>query len=762
MTSRGLFWLVLSTAALPLLFEAVSGCGFSAGTIGPTRDLNDNALECGCTCNPGDLMVLAGTDDAEQDGATMILDDDDLDLGEKIVGLRFDGVLLPPGALIQTAYVQFTVRDSDAGTTSVTIHAEASTAAATFTTTDDDLSGRVVGTESVDWSNIDPWTSGDAGPAQQTPDLSLLLQELVNLPGWTRGSAVVLRFEALEGRREGVPFETDPAAVAKLVIVSDSSVSMTLPICASPGVERDSVGAITDAGLAAECEVRAEATLSGLARACTYPSACTCTLVDIPGEWDNSFESGVCNAPCTEMVADGTCTNFDPDAFNECLAANNGDVSACEQHVSATNAPPPGSSSPVCVASGSPLAYQLYGRRSECAVQGTSHIELGEEEPEHDPATAGRVEILGGPCPGADCAVNAYLALIMDPIEFDKFGPNPVFRDLSASGRSVGAAMFTSAAGEAVFAEDTLFGTGNGRRGSDSLAVDATNEAPLDIGIDWAGKACDVVGNLAATVDGEEPDGTCTGDSSVVCTADSPDCDAVGGPCVFEEEDIEPMTVNVALLDGTIVTPPPTAAAGADQSVECTSSAGASFTLSGSASDPDGNVALTSWRAGSRIGPELSPDLSVSQALGVGGTEHYVLRVIDSFAQADEDATQVAVVDTAPPELSLSVSPATLWPPNHKFHLVTASLETSDVCDTSPEIRLVSITSNEPGDGSGDGSTNPDVQGAAIGTDDRQFMLRAERSGNGSGRVYTITYVAEDDSGNETTRQATVSVAHNK
>ena len=42
--------------------------------------------------------------------------------------------------------------------------------------------------------------------------------------------------------------------------------------------------------------------------------------------------------------------------------------------------------------------------------------------------------------------------------------------------------------------------------------------------------------------------------------------------------------------------------------------------------------------------------------------------------------------------------------------------------------------------------------------DDFSFKLRAERSGGGSGRVYTITYMVTDDCGNSATASATVTV----
>jgi hypothetical protein len=117
-----------------------------------------------------------------------------------------------------------------------------------------------------------------------------------------------------------------------------------------------------------------------------------------------------------------------------------------------------------------------------------------------------------------------------------------------------------------------------------------------------------------------------------------------------------------------------------------------------------------------------------------------------------------AVKDTTAPQLTLSASPSVIWPPDHKFVPIAITVATSDVCDQNPAIRLVSIASNESASAPGAGNTSPDVQGAAFGTDDRQFQLRAERSGQGSGRIYTITYEATDASGNATSGTVTVTV----
>jgi len=111
----------------------------------------------------------------------------------------------------------------------------------------------------------------------------------------------------------------------------------------------------------------------------------------------------------------------------------------------------------------------------------------------------------------------------------------------------------------------------------------------------------------------------------------------------------------------------------------------------------------------------------------------------------------ITVEDTTPPELSLTVEPSVLWPANHKMVEITSSWEVSDNCDEWPEVTLVNITINE------DGATEDDIQ---IG--DEGIWLRAERSGIGDGRIYTITYRAVDDSGNVSIESAAVTVPHDK
>jgi hypothetical protein len=120
------------------------------------------------------------------------------------------------------------------------------------------------------------------------------------------------------------------------------------------------------------------------------------------------------------------------------------------------------------------------------------------------------------------------------------------------------------------------------------------------------------------------------------------------------------------------------------------------------------------------------------------------------------------VLDTVPPTLNLSLDWSVLWPPNHQMREINATISVVDDTDPNPTVELASIVSSEPDDGLGDGDTPNDIQDAVFGTDDRQFSLRAERSGTGDGRIYAVTYVARDAAGNTATAVATVTVPHDR
>lgn len=144
------------------------------------------------------------------------------------------------------------------------------------------------------------------------------------------------------------------------------------------------------------------------------------------------------------------------------------------------------------------------------------------------------------------------------------------------------------------------------------------------------------------------------------------------------------------------------------------------------------------------------------------GTTPVAFTARDGSGNLQSCGTSVRVADTVPPRLSIAPSAATLWPPNHKLVPVTVAISVSDRCDSAVSFELVSITSNEPDNGLGDGDTTGDIQGAEPGTADTSFLLRAERSGSGAGRTYRIEYRAVDAAGNASEATAFVRVPHNR
>ena len=216
---------------------------------------------------------------------------------------------------------------------------------------------------------------------------------------------------------------------------------------------------------------------------------------------------------------------------------------------------------------------------------------------------------------------------------------------------------------------------------------------------------------------------------------------------------------------------PPTADAGEDQDLECTSASGAEVILDGTnSSDPDSTPGtrddIVSYRWIENAGQPAETVLGEGEILNIVlplGRHEITLLVSDSQGETDTDEVVVTVADTTPPAITMSLDPRSLWPPNNKLAPVHATVMASDACGT-PSVVLTSIFSSEDMDGipAPQSDTGFDIQEAEIGTADFDFLLRAQRQGRGLGRIYMVTYTAVDASGLSADASGTVTVAHDR
>jgi hypothetical protein len=208
-------------------------------------------------------------------------------------------------------------------------------------------------------------------------------------------------------------------------------------------------------------------------------------------------------------------------------------------------------------------------------------------------------------------------------------------------------------------------------------------------------------------------------------------------------------TVVVSNSLGAVVSPPATLTVRdttapvlhlpSDLTIEATEPAGAAVTFAATATDDrDGPVSVTSTLASGSVFPI--------------GTTTVTAQAHDSAGNVATGTFTVAVRDTTAPILdNLKASPDALWAPNHKLVTVTLTADFSDRVDPAPVVRIVEVTSNEPAEGSA-----PDW----VITGPLTLQLRAERNGNATGRIYTITVEVRDHAGNATQRTVQVTVPH--
>ena len=126
----------------------------------------------------------------------------------------------------------------------------------------------------------------------------------------------------------------------------------------------------------------------------------------------------------------------------------------------------------------------------------------------------------------------------------------------------------------------------------------------------------------------------------------------------------------------------------------------------------------------------------------------------DSDSSNNSSSSTITASNPPPVISAATVDKPVLRPPNHKMVDVAVSYTVTDNCDADKVARSLSVISNEPVNGTGDGDTAPDWEVI----DANHVRLRAERAGNGTGRTYSITITATDTAGGSSSKTVTVSV----
>lgn len=179
-----------------------------------------------------EVIISQSSDDAEQEGVVVTLNDLELDLGwdqgqESFIGLHFRDAHIDAGAVLDSAYLRLVHQQDLSDTLLVSISLESSAFPIKYVDTLGLREEREFFSNTIDWE-LYPASKGDT---VTSPDLSSLLQEAVDLNDWGPSSGFNFSIRPMNApvdssRLEAEFYSSDqnvPARKPKLFIVIDSN-----------------------------------------------------------------------------------------------------------------------------------------------------------------------------------------------------------------------------------------------------------------------------------------------------------------------------------------------------------------------------------------------------------------------------------------------------------------------------------------------------------------------------------------------------------
>ncbi len=147
--------------------------------------------------SPVDVRVIDPSDDAEElvSNGDIWRNSSDLELvddygshgGPQVIGIRFQGLQVPHCVTITAAYIEFETDETSSGTTNLLIQGQAADDAPGFTYDLFNISSRITTAAATPW-NVPTWSV--VSQKHQTPDLTAIIQEIVDRDGWRPGNAM--------------------------------------------------------------------------------------------------------------------------------------------------------------------------------------------------------------------------------------------------------------------------------------------------------------------------------------------------------------------------------------------------------------------------------------------------------------------------------------------------------------------------------------------------------------------------------------------